>query len=479
MKEHRFNNPFVDAVNNTPQQIGTPKKTIIYKKKNPVSFERRFLSSYSKSCNGILEVAMVWNDNVMSIKQYKPNNGSNISVGRDNTCSYKVDINNSIENFNLLNCKDNVWSLNFNKSFTGFIIDGDKKVSFKDLNSASIKIANNTRAKFEFGDVNILVHYIEPKQYKVPISKKFDVASYGSLLASILLHGLLFSIILFSTNRVDALMVDRIMTSSRFASTVEEIADEPIEDKDDIETNTDDVELIDTNIVDVGKNSVQPANIGNDNNSTKSADAKQAAMGVGLLSQSNAMSSMLASAMDVNLDISDWSTFDSSLTAASNGYGLATTGTGGGAQSMGSFQAGSVNGIPGGKSSAISSAANNYNGNLGPKNKAAISFTAKKPDVTGSIDKRIIQKIVRQHTGELRSCYERELAKVKNLNGRVTVLWIIDTTGSVAKVGIKESTLNNSNVETCMISFIKSWRFQVPKGGSMASVEYPFVFEVN
>ena len=98
------------------------------------------------------------------------------------------------------------------------------------------------------------------------------------------------------------------------------------------------------------------------------------------------------------------------------------------------------------------------------------------PSVTGSIDKRIIQKVVRQHSGELRACYERELNKNRNLYGKLIATWEITSQGATDKVTIKESELNK-DVDDCISNSIKHWRFPAPKGGGTAQVEFPFIFE--
>lgn len=306
------------------------------------------------------------------------------------------------------------------------------------------------------------------------------MSDFGALIASILLHIALFSAVFLSTGRVDALMVDRVMTSSRFATTVEA----QIED----DAKIDDDKVAEPEIEDGSKNSesgndspVMIANSNSNSNGTSlsASAARSAAQGVGLLNQSNAMNSMLAAATDINFDAKDWSTFDGNIAAGVNSYGLTTTGTGGGSYNMGNFSVGDFGPNSGNNAGAITTAAINADVSLGKKKGTIIKFQPRTPEVNGTIDKRIIQKIVRQHTGEIRSCYERELAKVKGLNGRIVAVWIIDMHGSVTKAGIKESTMNNSNVENCMVNFIKSWRFPIPKGGGMASVEYPFVFETN
>ena len=168
---------------------------------------------------------------------------------------------------------------------------------------------------------------------------------------------------------------------------------------------------------------------------------------------------MLAAGMDMNsFDNLDWSSFDSSAQAASAGYVLGTTGTGGGGASLGSFGPGGFGpGGAGGGGGAIQAAARSYNADMGKKGEAKPQVKMKNPEVSGSLDKRIIQKVVRQHHGELRACYERE----------------------VAKVNLKSSTMKNKNVEKCVTDSIKFWRFPQPRGGGAVQVEYPFDFQVN
>ena len=55
--------------------------------------------------------------------------------------------------------------------------------------------------------------------------------------------------------------------------------------------------------------------------------------------------------------------------------------------------------------------------------------------------------------------------------------WIVSPEGEVTNAFVKESTMNNKNVETCITGSIKTWRFPKPKGGGTVQIEYPFVFE--
>ena len=163
-----------------------------------------------------------------------------------------------------------------------------------------------------------------------------------------------------------------------------------------------------------------------------------------------------------DMDAGRFDILDSSAQAATERYGLGTTGTGGG-----------------GAASDPAAAAKSFDGDFGNKREAKPQVRMKNPDVSGSLDKRIIQKAVRQHVGELRACYEREVAKVNGLNGVLTVVWLITPQGAVTKVNLKSSTMNNKNVEKCVTDSIKFWRFPQPGGGGDVLVEYPFDFQVN
>lgn len=480
--------------------------TIIRKKKRGVSFERRFMSNRGKSNSCVLEVAFVWRDNVISIDQYEAKNGNTVSVGTDKKCSYQLNTGMNSQNLVLAKCIGSKWQLCFNTSFKGCIVQGDSKRPFSECStsefsvpttssmvppgSLSCEVTGDVRAKYEFGEAVIMIRYVDKAVVAVPFLAGFEWSKYGNWVASFLIHAALFSVILFATDRVDALMVDRIMTASKFATVIEtqveeeEEADKPDEEEpeeQEVEDETDVArDAADTPFAANTTNNSAAGGPGTGSGMSK-GEANAAAQATGLLAQSNAMNSMLAAGMDMNsFDNLDWSSFDSSAQAASAGYGLGTTGTGGGGASLGGFGGGGFGpGGAGGGGGAIQAAARSYNADMGKKGEAKPQVKMKNPEVSGSLDKRIIQKVVRQHHGELRACYEREVAKIKGLNGVITVVWLISPQGAVTKVILKSSTMKNKNVEKCVTDSIKFWRFPQPRGGGAVQVEYPFDFQVN
>ncbi|MFL5345546.1 MAG: TonB family protein [Hyalangium sp.] len=113
---------------------------------------------------------------------------------------------------------------------------------------------------------------------------------------------------------------------------------------------------------------------------------------------------------------------------------------------------------------------------LGGKGKATTKIIPGKTTVVGGLDKDVIAKIIRQHQNEIKYCYESELNKNPSLAGKVAVAFTIDPAGAVSDASVTETTLNNSTAENCMLSRIRRWKFPEPKGGGVVAVTYPWLF---
>lgn len=114
--------------------------------------------------------------------------------------------------------------------------------------------------------------------------------------------------------------------------------------------------------------------------------------------------------------------------------------------------------------------------NLGDRNTLQPKIVPGRPAITGSLDREIIQRVVRQHRREITYCYETELQKNRNLAGRVLVRFTISANGSVVSATTAETSMNNASVERCINDRIRRWVFPEPKGGGIVIVNYPFNF---
>jgi TonB family protein len=101
------------------------------------------------------------------------------------------------------------------------------------------------------------------------------------------------------------------------------------------------------------------------------------------------------------------------------------------------------------------------------------------PVVEGSLDREIIQRVVRANRRAIKACYEAELTKNSKLAGEVRVKFTVSPTGRVIASVVERSTLKNAAVESCMNNRIRRWVFPEPKGGQMVIVKYPFRFHAG
>jgi hypothetical protein len=141
--------------------------------------------------------------------------------------------------------------------------------------------------------------------------------------------------------------------------------------------------------------------------------------------------------------------------STSIGQGLGTKGHGGGAKGSGLADFGT------GKSDVAVSA----------------SVDAEEVYIMGSIPRDVIAKIMNDHMGQFRWCYEKELTQQPDLRGKISTAFVIGLEGRVTSASIKQTTMRSQNVEGCILNVIRRLPFPKP-GGGVVEVIYPFLFHV-
>jgi len=114
---------------------------------------------------------------------------------------------------------------------------------------------------------------------------------------------------------------------------------------------------------------------------------------------------------------------------------------------------------------------------LGTRGRSVPRVRQSKAEVTGTLDKDIIRRIVRAHINEVRMCYNQGLVKDPKLAGKVSVQFTIGASGSVTKSTVIDNTVSDEKVATCIAKAVKRWTFPKPEGGGVVEVTYPFVLE--
>ncbi|HEY3451990.1 MAG TPA: AgmX/PglI C-terminal domain-containing protein [Myxococcales bacterium] len=93
----------------------------------------------------------------------------------------------------------------------------------------------------------------------------------------------------------------------------------------------------------------------------------------------------------------------------------------------------------------------------------------------GQLARELIAKVINEHMGEIRGCYERALLREAGLAGKLNLEWTIGTDGRVEEVKVKQATIKGSEVPNCIVGSLKTWIFPKPTGGKVI-VSYPFLF---
>lgn len=118
-------------------------------------------------------------------------------------------------------------------------------------------------------------------------------------------------------------------------------------------------------------------------------------------------------------------------------------------------------------------------GGLGAKSRATVVPGGEGESFSGSIDREAIRRVIRENQRQIQACYEKTLNKNPNLYGKVILEWVIVGNGRVSSARVSSSSLKNSEVEQCILSRLKTWKFPEPPPDQEAVVSFPFLFNAQ
>lgn len=93
----------------------------------------------------------------------------------------------------------------------------------------------------------------------------------------------------------------------------------------------------------------------------------------------------------------------------------------------------------------------------------------------GHLPPEVIQRIVRQNFGRFTFCYQNGLKANPNLEGRVTVKFVIGRDGAVQLAADGGSDIPDAGVKQCVVSSFTGLSFPAPDNG-LVTVIYPLMF---
>jgi len=151
----------------------------------------------------------------------------------------------------------------------------------------------------------------------------------------------------------------------------------------------------------------------------------------------------------------------------SGGMGFTGDGTGGGGDGagrimgMGDIDTGGGSGVKAG---------------LGDKGKKRVgNVTLAGSTSQGFCKKGNIESVVKRRAGAIRACYEQRLQVKKDLQGKISIRWTIDTEGKVSSANATSDTMGDGETTNCLLRTLRRMTFEKPEGG-VCVVQWPFVF---
>jgi len=152
------------------------------------------------------------------------------------------------------------------------------------------------------------------------------------------------------------------------------------------------------------------------------------------------------------------------------GLGSRGTGAGGGGTGLGIGGLGSGTGRGSG---------GNGNIDLGGRGKGTTKIVPGKIIYEGGLSREEIQRVISRVMSQIKYCYEKELNKDPNLEGKLVMFWLISGSGDVQTASASQNTFSGASgppIEQCVQRIIQRLKFPSPKGGGVVNVTYPFVF---
>jgi len=96
------------------------------------------------------------------------------------------------------------------------------------------------------------------------------------------------------------------------------------------------------------------------------------------------------------------------------------------------------------------------------------------PPAPAGEERRAIGEYIRDHSGDIKDCYERRLSERKTLQGKMIARFDIGPRGRV--IGATADGLGDRELTICVVKVIRGWQFDKPQSGGKLRVAYPWVF---
>lgn len=452
-----------------------------------------------------LEILVLWGVTVVDVQHFTE--AGSYSIGDGDEASHFVKPQLIPQNpFPLAETDGNTMVVNVPEGVEGEVMLDGKVYAIEELKNAgklgrssvprshSLRLPPRARCRLKFGELTFLINSVPaaPLVGRGSFIKAMDPQLLRYLLAAAVLHALFFLIVLSIPEDADSLSMDGFDMSDRFVDFMFKPEDEKQKVEDlfgDLKDEGEKAEKAKEEQGEMGdrteeakdkrfaiEGNQEEIELARERAKQEAIDTAQAAIN----SLEGELSSVWgegnqAIGSDAVSALGNMFGDKTGAAAGFGGLGVAGAGRGGGGFGEASIGVGNVG--TRGRGGGGNSGYGRGQSRLGNKSTKQPKVIPGKPIVQGSLDRETIRRVIRRHRAEYRYCYERELNRKRDLNGKIKVKFTIAGNGSVIASQVVESTMKNAGVENCLASKIKRWVFPAPKGGGIVIVTYPFIFK--
>jgi TonB family protein len=114
---------------------------------------------------------------------------------------------------------------------------------------------------------------------------------------------------------------------------------------------------------------------------------------------------------------------------------------------------------------------------IGGQGDGFLSLNIKDAIIDEGLSKEEVGKIIHSKISEIRYCYESSMIYKPDIEGKLVVDFTIGGSGVVKTSAVKESSLEDSRLNDCILRRLAKWQFPKPKSGVDVAVTYPFIFK--
>ncbi len=460
--------------------------------------------------NESVEVIFMVGDTVADVKHITGSRG--LIIGESKKCDFNLPVEDfGTDLYPLIRSVGNRFALVFNPQMQGMVLlEGNQAATLGQLvesgravpavglkGSYQLLMTMGNKARISWGEISFLISVVPRPAIVIPsVIKTMKMSDVAYMIASFLIHGLFMALAFLLPPEFADFRLDQIDASNRFVQFIVTPSKPPEESKPDWfkELGKKGEKVAEAAKEKSGKMGKKDAEVTNKKAGIK-GDQKQ--IDFAKVRERVSQTGVLGVLSNVEMMTAPWATSDMAVggdpihaignmygtgigtSGGMGGLGLEGSGYGGGGfgeHSIGLGRGVGTTGFAGGKGGA---GFGRSKGNLGDRSAKVPKVTPQMPTISGSLDKEIIRRVINDHRDEIRYCYENELKRLPDLEGRIVVKFVIGPDGRVMSAEIAETEMNHAPTQNCITGYIMKWKFPSPKGGGLVEVRYPFMFRAG